>query len=288
MVDASTRIEPDAARYDAHAVLEREVAARLLERVEFVRTEPGRLIDLGCGTGWATSRLKARFRKSQVIGLDLSPAMLRQCRKRSTLLRPIRAVCGRLSALPVPDRSADLLFSNMVLHFCDDPATLFSEFRRVLRPGGMLLFSTAGPDSLQELGDVWPVDASDGPRRFADMHEIGDALLSAGFMEPVTDSEIINLTYPDIETLLHELECTGASALLGGRAHEPEMTEGARRASAESLARGERKLTWEIVYGTAFGPKDGQPIKTPQGDLATFSVESLRATGLRGKNQDRE
>lgn len=263
--------------YDRHAAVEQEVAARLLERLEFQRLTPQRIVDLGCGTGQASADLKSRFTKAEVIGLDVSPAMLAQLRRRSRVLRRLRAVCADMSALPLANQSTQLLFSNLAMQWCPDLSALFAEFRRVLTPGGMLLFSSFGPGSLQELGAALAeADATTQIIEFSDIFEIGDALMAAGFQEPVMDTERISVSYPDMDSLLRELEATGISAVLRGNSSLTEARDDLEKAYAPFKVEGRYPVTYEIIYGTAFGPREGQPRKTPQGDVVTFSVQSLK------------
>lgn len=271
--------------YDEHAALEQEVGSRLLERIAFNRIPLHTIIDLGCGTGRISELLKSNFRKAQVIGLDVSPRMLLHLQRRSRLLRPLRAVCGELSALPLANGCVDLLFSNLAMHWCSDLPGVFAEFRRVLRPGGMLLFSIPGPDTLKELRQLCrSIGSAMSPGALPDLLEVGDALSAAGFEEPVMDAEWITLTYPDYDSLTKELEATGTAGLIPGW---PGVDgEQQRLASAyREFVNGERfPVTCEIIFGTAFGPPEGQPRKTPQGDVATFSVDSLRRSGSGGRS----
>ncbi len=264
-------------RYEHHAALEQEVCTRLLERTEFSRRPPLQILDLGCGTGAGSTQLKRTFRKAQVISMDTSLAMLSQVRRRSSLLRPLKAVCGDIGALPFAVQSVDIVFSNMASYWCPQPMNMFAEFRRVLRPNGMLLFSTFGPATMTELREVWAgVDERVEMPVFPDLLEIGNALVAAGFREPVMDMEVITLNYPKLDALFEELEATGTSMLVRGW----DRWRGARVALQESFAPMLKDkmypLSFEIIYGTAFGPQDGQPMKTPGGDVATFSVDSLR------------
>ncbi len=263
--------------YDGHAALEQEVATRLLDRLEFHRLTPRRIVDLGCGTGLASAGLKKRFTKAQVIGLDSSRAMLVQLRRRSGVLRRLRAVCADMSALPLADQSSELLFSNLAMQWCPDPVALFAEFRRVLIPGGMLLFSSFGPASLKELRAAWAqADETAQTMEFVDILQVGDALMAAGFQEPVIDADRITVSYPDIDSLVRELEATGTSGFLQGRSSLAEAKDCLEKAYEPFRVEGRYPVTYEIIYGTAFGPPEGQPRKTPQGDVVTFSVDSLR------------
>jgi len=265
--------------YDEHAALEQEVGLRLLERLEFHRLAPQRILDLGCGTGRTSAALKARFRKAQVIGLDSSRMMLAQLQRRSALLRPLRAVCADFAALPLPDRSSELIISNLALQWSTDLEPLFAEIRRVLAPGGMLLFSTLGPTSFRELRTALSdCDVPESGRELADILDIGNALVAAGFQEPVMDAERITLNYPDSRALVNELEATGSALLLSAMHNMSEIVDRLDTAYQRFRVGGRYPVSYEVVYGAAFGPGEGQPRKTAQGDVVTFSVESLRGS----------
>ena len=270
------RFDSLAERYDQHAALEQEVCLRLLERCEFSRLQPTRVLDLGCGTGAAAAALKRRYRKAQVIGVDASPAMLAGLRRRSSLLRPLLGVCADVAALPFPPGSADLLFANLVNFWSPQPAALFDEYRRVLRPDGMLLFTTLGPGTFWQLREAWAsVDRKVTLPTFADILEVGDALMAAGFREPVMDTDIITLQYPRFGAMAEELEATAISLLIPGWERWREQLSQLEAAYAPLLTGGRYPLSYEIVYGTAFGPQEGQPRRTSDGDVVTFSVDSL-------------
>jgi malonyl-CoA O-methyltransferase len=271
-------------RYEHHAALEQEVCSRLLERTEFNRRSPLQVLDLGCGTGSGSEQLKRMFRKALVISMDTSLAMLSQVRRRSGMLRPLKSVCGDIGALPFATHSADMLFSNLATYWCPEPMAMFSEFRRVIRPDGMLLFSTFGPATLNELSEVWAgVDERVEVPVFPDLLEIGNALVAAGFREPVMDMEMITLSYRRLDALFEELEATGTSMLVRGWDRWKDARAALEESYAPIMRNGKYPLSFEIIYGTAFGPQDGQPMKTPDGDVATFSVDSLRRS-RRGKS----
>jgi malonyl-CoA O-methyltransferase len=266
--------------YERNAVLQVEVENRLMERLDVVRLAPGLVIDLGCGTARSTAALKRRYRKARIVGVDFARLMLREGRKNSSMLRPIERCCADICQLPFADRTADLLFSNLAVHWANDPAALFTELRRILKPGGVLMFSSFGPDTLTELRQSWA--AADGKAHvndFLDMHDIGDALLQAGFCEPVMDAENIALTYPSVSQLMQELKATGSHNVTAARRHSltgrnriKSMTE-----AYEAFKDGDRyPATFEVVYGVAWGPAEGQPQRLGDGEVATFSVDHLR------------
>ena len=230
----------------------------LLERLGLFRLAPARILDAGCGTGHAGPALLRRYRGSALVALDLAPAMLAAARRRRRWLQRLDAVCADAAALPLCDASVDLVFSNLMLQWCNEPDRVFAEFRRVLRPGGLLLFSTFGPDTLRELRAAW--QAADGHThvsRFVDMHDLGDALLRAGLAEPVMDAEHLTLTYDDLHGLMRDLKSMGAHNATEGRSRG---LTGRRRlarvvAHYETLRRdGRLPATWEIVYGHAWAP----------------------------------
>jgi malonyl-CoA O-methyltransferase len=188
-----------AATYDQAAVLQRQVRDELLGRLDVLRMQPAAVVDLGAGTGQGTIALKRRYPGSRVVAMDLAPGMLRQARKRQTLLRRFDRVVADAAALPVGDATLDMIFSSLMLQWCNDPDRVLRECRRALRPGGVLHFTTLGPDTLVELRRSWQAaDPSHAHvNRFIDMHDLGDALVRAGFAEPVLDVERYTLTYDD-------------------------------------------------------------------------------------------
>lgn len=244
--------------YDAAAVLQARVRAELLERLGLVRLEPSVVLDLGAGTGHAAFALKRRYRASQVIALDLAEGMLRQAGRRQTLLRRFRRVCAEAAALPLRDASVDLIFSNLMLQWCPDPDRVLRECRRVLKPGGLLTFTSFGPDTLVELRRAWA--AADGHthvNRFIDMHDLGDALLRAGLAEPVMDVERYTLTYPAVRDLMLDLKQVGAHNANAGRPRGLTGKEALARMTAayEACRRDDRlPATYEVVYGQAWCP----------------------------------
>jgi len=245
-----------AASYDRVAVLQREIGQRMLERLGYIRLAPRRVLDLGCGTGLALDGLARRYRRAEIVALDFAPNMLRQARRRGHWLNRPRVVCADAERLPLADDSVDLIFSNATLQWVNDLDATFRELLRVLRPGGLLLFSTFGPDTLAELRAAWAaVDGGQHVNPFLDMHDIGDALVRARFADPVMDVERMTLTYPDIHGLMRDLKQLGAHNALAGR---PRGLTGRRRLADLSQAyeceRSDGRLpaTYEVVHGHAW------------------------------------
>jgi malonyl-CoA O-methyltransferase len=252
---ARRRFERSAGTYPKFARLESEVFGRMLERLDYIRADPARVLDAGSGP--PRRELRRRYPRAMVIALDFSLAMLPRMRfwNRMGAAR-LAAVCADMQALPLADASVDLVWSNMALHWLSDPLRALREFRRVLAPNGLLMFSTLGPDSLKELR----AGAGEGRvHAFIDMHDVGDMLLAAGLAAPVMDMELITLEYPDAGTLLDDLRGSGQTS---ARADRPRGLAG--RAFVERLRRAlgaKPKATFEVVYGHAWR-QAGQDVKT--------------------------
>ena len=272
-----------AATYDAHAILQEEVQKRLQERLDDTSLSPQRILDIGSGTGRGTAMLRQRFPKAQTIALDLALPMLRAAKKQRTWLRPFSRLCADAEALPMVDASIDLLHSSLCLQWCGNLESAFEGFRRVMRPKGLLLFSTFGPQTLQELRAAFAeVDATPHVSGFLDIHQIGDALLAAGFRDPVLERDIFTLTYPSVRNLMHELRAIGATnadrhraRALTGKAHLQRVVD-----AYEAFLDGEGRFpaTYEVVYAQAFAPEANQPRRAGGQDIASFSVDQLRGS----------
>jgi malonyl-CoA O-methyltransferase len=269
-----------ASSYDAHAVLQHEVETRLLERLDYFEREPARALDVGCGPGRAAAAMRKRWKGAQVIALDLAAPMLR--RLKPGWLRPLLPVNADARALPFADASIDLLFSNLCVQWIDDLPALFDEFRRVLRPGGYFAFSTFGPDTLHELRAAWAqADRVPHVNEFSDIARVGDALMRAGFRDPVLDAEHFTLTYPDARSLMRELKAIGATNADARRARGLTGRKNFRRAvDAYEAWRvdGVLPATYEVIYAHAWAPKPGQPRRARGGEIASFPVERLRGS----------
>jgi len=279
--------ERAAATYDEAAVLQREVGQRMAERLGFVRMQPVTILDAGCGTGAALGELHARYPEARLVGLDLALNMALAARDRAgaaaksarsllgRLLSPLAplgetrpwCICGDIESLPIKSGSIDLIWSNLTLQWVGDPQKAFAEFRRALRVGGLLSFTTFGPDTLKELRAAFlAADRATHVGRFIDMHDIGDMLVHAGFADPVMDMETLTVTYGGAIDLMRDLKAIGAHNVTSGR---PRGLMGRQRwqrmlAALETTRRdGRLPASFEVVYGHAWKP---EPRLTGDGD----------------------
>ena len=260
--------------FDAFSAVHAELRSRLLERLDVVRLNPTVVVDVGAGTGHGTRALQDRYRAAQVVALDISPRMLEQSRRQQRFLRRFARVAADAHRLSLKAASVDLLFSNLMLQWCADPDQVFGEFSRVLKPGGLLTFTTLGPDTLRELRSAWGGDGVH-VHRFIDMHDLGDALMRAGFAEPVMDTERLTVTYRDTDALFRELKGSGSAniALARQRGLRSRQRHSEARARYET-AHPESPLpvTLEVVYGHAWA---GTQPKRRRSDVFAVPVSSI-------------
>ena len=274
--------ERAAATYDAGAALQREIGARMAERLDYVKLSPATILDAGCGTGEAIGDLNVRYPAARVVAFDVALPMVLAARRRvhasrSTfrrLLRPFASrgavepafVCADINRLPFAGVLFDLVWCNLALQWVNDLPRAFAEFRRAMKVGGLLSFTTFGPDTLRELrGAFAGIDGRTHTNRFVDMHDIGDMLVHAGFADPVMDMEYATLTYDSPRALLGDLKAIGATNRTRGR---PIGLMGRSR-FARVLARlealrhdGRIPATFEVVYGHAW---KGEPRTSAEG-----------------------
>ncbi len=255
--------------------LAREIARRMDERLDYIRIEPRRILDLGCGDGEDIARLARRYPQATVFGADFAfPALARARHQggggllRRLLRRPPPLVAADAAALPLARNSLSLLWSSLMLPGLDDPLPALKEMHRVLETGGMLMFSTLGPDTLKELRAVLPATAGERVHRFIDMHDLGDALVAAGFSDPVMDMEMLTLTYASLDDLLRDLRAGGYANAAASRPRGLSGRHGwdAARSAYEKLRRdGRLPVSIELIQGHAWKPapkttEDGRSI----------------------------
>ncbi|HYD57741.1 MAG TPA: methyltransferase domain-containing protein [Burkholderiales bacterium] len=231
----------------------------MLERLDYVRMAPRRILDAGSGAGRDARKLHERFRGASLVRLDFSPALLRAGRAR--FFEKSLFACGDLARLPFAGASFDLVWSNMALHWAPDAPHVLREFARVAAPDALVMFATLGPDTLKELR------AAAGATRvhqFIDMHDLGDMLVEAGFSAPVMDMEMLTFEYRERRALLSDLRRSGQTNArsdrlrgLSGRGFMQRLVE---RLGASA--------SFEVVYGHAW---KGAPRRLADGrDVVRF------------------
>jgi len=260
--------------YDAAAVLQKQVREEMLSRLDLVKLNPQVILDAGCGTGIGSQALQKKFPKSQVVSLDFAYPMLqktRQTRGYAGLMGQLKnlvsgtkqnLLCADIEALPLANASVGMVWSNVAIQWCNDLDAALREFHRVMQPEGLLMFSTFGPDTLRELRtatDEASGNAYTSVSRFIDMHDIGDALVRAGFSAPVLDVERFTLTYDDVKSVMRDLKSIGAHNATDGRARGlMGKAYFAKLAQSYEKFRQDGKLpaTFEVVYGHAWRAED--------------------------------
>lgn len=268
------------ASYDAAAWLQARVREELLSRLTLLKSAPRAVLDLGAGTGLAALAMKRRFPHAVVTAADIAAPMVQAARRHSRLWRRIRCVEADARQLPFDTGSFDLVFSNLMLQWLQPPDEALAGMRRVLRPGGLLLLSSFGPATLQELRAAWAA-ADQGVHviDFVDVHDLGGALQRAGFVEPVLDVDRHLHHYPDARALMRELKSIGAHNLdarrargLTGRAAFTRMN-----AEYESLRRpAGLPATWQVVYAVAWAPEQVPSPASAAAGETRIDVQSLR------------
>lgn len=269
------RFSRAAATYDDSAVLAREIARRMDERLDYIRIDPRRILDIGCGTGADLDRLGERYPTATRYGIDFALPMLPRPDPSPGLLeRLLRAdrnglrwLGGDAIALPLARGSVSLVWSNLMLNWLTDPLPALAEIHRVLEVGGLMMFSTLGPDTLKELRDALSDRCGERVHRFIDMHDIGDALVKAGFSDPVMDMEVIRMTYSSVDRLLADLKQSGCTNACTGRPRGLSGRSGwvrAEQALESGRQHGGIPITFEVVQGHAWkaAPKTAEDGRT--------------------------
>ena len=270
--------------YDQVAVLQQTVGERLLDRLNVVRLQPARILDLGSGTGRLSAQLAQRYDPARVVQLDLSYNMLKQSSRNRKCTGENCLLCADAENLPIADECVEFAFSNLMFQWVTRLDRALAEIYRTLLPGGLLLFSTFGPDSLVELRESWSgVDDHVHVNAFTDMHDLGDALVRAGFVDPVMETETFTLVYDDGRALMRELKSLGAGnvntgrrkSLTGKRNLQEMLAEYRRRHGNDGLP-----ATFEAVYGHAWAPETKQQ-RREEMEPGVFPV-AFRARADRG------
>ena len=270
--------------YDAAAGLQHAIEARLLESLDYLEArKPEVVLDLGCGPATAAVAMQRRWPKARVLALDLALPMLRESvahERWHPLRRQVQRVCADVRALPLAEGSVDVVFSNLCLQWIEDLPAVLAGFRRVLRPGGLLLVSTFGPDTLHELRDAFAeVDAAPHVSPFAGIAQFGDALMAAGFRDPVLDRDDTVTWYRDVAELMRALRAMGATNALQARRQtltgKARFARAARAYAAHCGQDGHLPATWETITAMAWAPAPGAPIRDGGMEIARFPASGI-------------
>lgn len=258
--DIARSFSQAAKTYDAAAFFQRIAGERLFERLDYFKLEPKNIVDLGCGTGVFTRELSQRFPQAKTTGVDIAEGMIAWCKQQS---QSEDYVCADALALPFDDNSQDLIFSNLAIQWVEDLPKLFTELNRVLKPEGLLLFTTLGPDTLMELKKSFAeVDHYQHVNDFIDMHHVGDAMLQATMLDPVVDAEPVVISYDKATELMRDLKDIGAHNVDNRRSSglmSPKKLRAVEKAYQQfALDDGQLPATYELVYGHAFGSEKKQ------------------------------
>lgn len=282
-IQIAQRFNKAAKTYDEAAVLQRQVGKSLLERLRGIRCKPQSILDLGCGTGYFADFLEKLYPTAKIIGLDKSNGMLTQAQlKEKKRLANTHWVCGCAENLPFNDHSFELVYSNLMLHWSNDFNKSLNEIRRILKPGGLLLFSMVGPDTLQELRHCWrTIDDRPHVHLFVDMHDLGDHLLQTPFVDPVMDVEYFTLLYSEGLDLMKELKKLGVQNLSQDR-QRGLTSKGALKKLLQAYESfrshaGKLPATWEIIYGHAWASE-----KKPQAQNSLNEIKIPLTHIIRG------
>ncbi len=245
--------------YDAAAIVQQEICNRAIERLQMLKVDPNTILDIGSGTGKSTRGLQKQFPNAHVISSDVALPMLMQLNQMQPPLQQVAStICCDAEQISIKDGSVDLVFSTSTFQWCEDLQQVFAECWRVLKPEGVLVFTTFGPDTLLELRHSWAqVDQQEHVHSFLDMHHIGDLLLACHYGDPVVDMEVITIEYRKARHLLRDLKDTGsrgkfvAESVSGGLTGKGKFQRFEDAYEQYRLKNGLLPASYEVIYGYA-------------------------------------
>ena len=248
-----------AKNYIDSAVVQKEIINRLMQRLSFFNLSPRKVIDIGSGVGLSTKKLMELYSKSEFHMLDNS---FKSLEENIINENNLFTVCADFTKVPYESNTFDFVFSSSALHWELDIHSSFKEIFRILKPGGLLLFSTYGPDTLIELRSAWAqVDNKKHVNDFYDMHDIGDLMLNLNFIDSVVDAEKIIIQYENIRQLQKDLKNIGSKVLPGDDRSKSLSGVSAMKAMYAEYGNfrsksGDLPATYEVIYGSAWKKMD--------------------------------
>lgn len=257
--------------YDSVAVLQRQTADELLDRLDLIKLTPATIVDLGAGTGRNLPLLQQRYPQAKLVAIDIASPMLRFAKQQFQQYQGLKRflpgqhkplyISADAEALPLAENSVDLVYANLTLQWCA-PNAAFAEINRILKPGGLIMFSSLGPDTLQELRLSWAaVDNYPHINQFLDMHDVAEAMQQSGLADAVLDVDRHQLVYPDAMQMMRDLKLLGAANHLQGRRRGLTGKHALQKmlgASEQFRHNGQIPATYEVIYGHAWGAEKAQ------------------------------
>lgn len=242
-------------KYVDSAVVQKEIIKRLMDRLSFINFVPRKIVDLGSGVGLSTDSLLKIHPSAEFFMVDHSFDSLN-----FNILgdKNVTPVCANFKNIPFENSTFDFVFSSSALHWELDIQTSFKEIFRILKPGGLFLFSTYGPDTLIELRSAWAqIDQSKHVNDFYDMHDIGDLMQSINFSDVVVDTENIIVKYERVSQLQKDLKNIGSKVLYSRDNKQSlfSMSEMKKMYFEYNKFRskdGDLPATYEVIYGSAW------------------------------------
>ena len=250
------RFDRIAAQFDNADFVHKKTCKGLIHRLEPVLVKASSILDLGSATGSANDELRKRFKRTNIVSLDISHNMLCKAREKKSWFSKAAYTQADAIALPFKNSCFDLVFANMLLPWLNDPQTVFQEITRVLRKGGVFAFTTLGPDSFREIARSWnEIDSKPHVNQFIDMHNLGDSLVKSGLKDPVVDVDRLFISYKDSETMINDLKNSGSGNMLENRNQSMTGKESFKKMikTLTNPDTGEIKLSLELIYGHCWG-----------------------------------
>lgn len=271
--DVQNSFSKAAKNYESSAFLQKEVASRLLERLDLMNVKPKRVLDAGCGTGYCSRALNKKYKKADVFGIDIANGMIEEAKNKNSLFNKVDYQCADINKLPFDNDYFDLVFSNLAVQWIMEPKLAFLELNRVLKPGGILIFSSMGEETLTELKQSWAtIDQRIHVNHFFDMKQVGDQVFSSNFENTVMDRDIITMSYQTMIGLMKDLKAIGANNI---NTERPKGLMGKTKFKQVEIEYekfrwedGQLPATYEVIYGHAW-----KKMEDFSGGYHTYKVE---------------